>query len=154
MFHIAIILVSLSIPINAHIRRQIPHPESSEIQFIDPTGNFGDVLAGYCAKRRMGLPMGKLVFATNSNGVLARFWRSGCYEQIESTPETTSPAPDWKPADGGVQGLQATLSPAMDILSSCRVTLSASSGISRMSHPVQLPTARGGPLLEPRSTVE
>ena len=97
------------------VRRQIPQPESSEIQFVVPTGNFGDVLAGYYAKR-MGLPMSKLVVATNSNDILARFWRSGRYEQVDSTPEATplsKGAPDGKPADGGVQ---ATLSPAMDIL--------------------------------------
>jgi threonine synthase len=89
------------------VRKQIPHPENSQIQFVVPTGNFGDVLAGYYAKR-MGLPMGKLVVATNSNDILARFWRSGRYEQVDSTP-----GGDGKPADGGVQ---ATLSPAMDIL--------------------------------------
>ena len=93
-------------------RRQIPHPEESqisEIQFVVPTGNFGDVLAGYYAKR-MGLPMGKLVISTNSNDILARFWRSGRYEQVDSTATAT---PDGRPADGGVR---ATLSPAMDIL--------------------------------------
>jgi threonine synthase len=98
-----------------HVRRRIPHPESSEIQFVVPTGNFGDVLAGYYAKR-MGLPMGKLVVATNSNDILARFWRSGRYEQVDSTPEAAPPSegvPGGKPAEGGVQ---ATLSPAMDIL--------------------------------------
>ncbi|KAH9974265.1 tryptophan synthase beta subunit-like PLP-dependent enzyme [Lactifluus volemus] len=91
-----------------HVRRQIPHPESSEIQFVVPTGNFGDILAGYYAKR-MGLPMGKLVIATNSNDILTRFWHSGRYEKIDSTLGSTS----GKQADGGVQ---ATLSPAMDIL--------------------------------------
>jgi threonine synthase len=94
------------------VRKQIPHPENSQIQFVVPTGNFGDVLAGYYA-RRMGLPMGnnKLVVATNSNDILARFWRSGRYEQVDSTPTSTP--------DGGVpadDGVQATLSPAMDIL--------------------------------------
>ena len=73
-----------------------------------PTGNFGDILAGYYAKR-MGLPMGKLVIATNFNDILTRFWRSGRYEKIDSTLEGAS----GKQADGGVQ---ATLSPAMDIL--------------------------------------
>jgi threonine synthase len=89
-----------------HVRKQIPHPENSQIQFVVPTGNFGDILAGYYA-RRMGLPMGnnKLVIATNSNDILARFWRSGRYEQVDSAP---TPTPD-----GGVR---ATLSPAMDIL--------------------------------------
>jgi threonine synthase len=75
---------------------------------VVPTGNFGDILAGYYAKR-MGLPMGKLVIATNSNDILTRFWHSGRYEKIDSTLGSTS----GKQADGGVQ---ATLSPAMDIL--------------------------------------
>jgi len=98
-----------------HVTRHIPHPESSEIQFVVPTGNFGDILAGYYAKR-MGLPMSKLVVATNSNDILTRFWRTGRYEKLGSTPDATLPsegASDEKPADGGVQ---ATLSPAMDIL--------------------------------------
>jgi len=94
-----------------HVRKQIAHPETSQVQFVVPTGNFGDVLAGYYAKR-MGLPMGKLVVATNSNDILARFWRSGRYELIDSSPERGGLA-DGKPVDGGVQ---ATSSPAMDIL--------------------------------------
>lgn len=69
-----------------------------QLQFVVPTGNFGDVLAGWYAKQ-MGLPMAKLVVATNANDILARFWATGRYEK-QST-------------DGGVK---ATLSPAMDIL--------------------------------------
>src|SRR6266436_2780503 len=93
-----------------HVCSQLPSADS-EVQFVVPTGNFGDVLAGYYAKR-MGLPMGKLVVATNSNDILARFWRSGRYELIDSSPERGGLA-DGKPVDGGVQ---ATSSPAMDIL--------------------------------------
>ena len=104
-----------------HVRKQIPHPENSRIQFVVPTGNFGDVLAGYYA-RRMGLPIGdtntdnysKLVVATNSNDILARFWRSGRYEQVDST--RTPDGGDAKPAAAADGGVQATLSPAMDIL--------------------------------------
>ena len=95
-----------------HVRAQIPHPESSEIQFVVPTGNFGDVLAGYYAKR-MGLPMGKLVVATNSNDILTRFWRSGRYEKINSSPDAAASLAEGVTVDGGVQ---VTLSPAMDIL--------------------------------------
>ncbi|KAI9463984.1 tryptophan synthase beta subunit-like PLP-dependent enzyme [Lactarius psammicola] len=95
-----------------HVRGQIPHPESSEIQFVVPTGNFGDILAGYYAKR-MGLPMGKLVVATNSNDILTRFWRSGRYEKTDSSPDAALGISDGSQVDGGVQ---ATLSPAMDIL--------------------------------------
>ena len=76
--------------------------DRSEIQFVVPTGNFGDILAGYYAKR-MGLPMGKLGVATNSNDILARFWRSGTYQKVD-------------PAAGPVAGgVHATVSPAMDI---------------------------------------
>jgi len=70
-----------------------------------PTGNFGDVLAGYYAKK-MGLPMGKLVIATNENDILARFWKSGRYEKVDSSPSSTTDA----------SGVKGTHSPAMDIL--------------------------------------
>jgi threonine synthase len=98
-----------------HIRSQLPQNTTDvEIQYVVPTGNFGDILAGYYAKR-MGLPMGKLVVATNANDILARFWKSGLYEKVDSTA-TVFPAEgssDGKQADHGVK---ETLSPAMDIL--------------------------------------
>ncbi|TFY60878.1 hypothetical protein EVJ58_g4867 [Rhodofomes roseus] len=72
-----------------HARRAHQLPQGAQLQFVVPTGNFGDVLAGYYAKR-MGLPMGKLVIATNANDILARFWRSGAYEKVDSAP---SPEP-------------------------------------------------------------
>ncbi|TFK31723.1 tryptophan synthase beta subunit-like PLP-dependent enzyme [Crucibulum laeve] len=91
------------------------------IQYVVPTGNFGDILAGYYAKK-MGLPMGKLAVATNANDILARFWKNGKYEKVDSTPvEAAGPT---APVDGSSDGKQATdasgvketLSPAMDIL--------------------------------------
>lgn len=90
------------------IRRTLPPDTNPELQFIVPTGNFGDILAGYYAKR-MGLPMDKLVIATNANDILTRFWKSGRYEKVDS-----SPIPDSQPA--AVGGVVETLSPAMDIL--------------------------------------
>ncbi|KAG8856272.1 threonine synthase [Serendipita sp. 411] len=64
------------------------------IQFVVPTGNFGDVLAGYYAKR-MGMPTESLAIATNANDILARFWKSGRYEKGENgVVETASPAMD------------------------------------------------------------
>ncbi|KAF9653682.1 tryptophan synthase beta subunit-like PLP-dependent enzyme [Thelephora ganbajun] len=88
----------------------------ARIQYVVPTGNFGDVLAGYYAKR-MGLPMDKLVVATNSNDILARFWKTGKYERVELGAETvaalTNGAPDGKES---VVAVKETLSPAMDIL--------------------------------------
>ncbi|KAH9834723.1 tryptophan synthase beta subunit-like PLP-dependent enzyme [Rhodofomes roseus] len=93
-----------------HARRAHQLPQGAQLQFVVPTGNFGDVLAGYYAKR-MGLPMGKLVIATNANDILARFWRSGAYEKVDSAPSPG--ASDGKQA---VAGVRETQSPAMDIL--------------------------------------
>lgn len=75
--------------------------KSSHIKFGDkinvciPTGNFGNIMAGYYAKR-MGLPINKLILATNENDVLKKFIRTGKY-------------------DAGKE-LKATISPSMDIL--------------------------------------
>jgi threonine synthase len=63
-----------------------------EISFSVPTGNFGDVLAGYVAKR-MGLPLRRLVVATNANDILARALASGQYE-LRSVMQTQSPSMD------------------------------------------------------------
>jgi threonine synthase len=63
-----------------------------EISFAVPTGNFGDVLAGYVAKR-MGLPVRRLVVATNSNDILARAMASGRYEP-RGVVQTQSPSMD------------------------------------------------------------
>jgi len=63
-----------------------------EIDFVVPTGNFGDIFAGYAAKR-MGLPIGRLVIATNENDILARTLATGRYETGAVTP-TISPSMD------------------------------------------------------------
>ncbi|MCY0094182.1 threonine synthase [Hoeflea ulvae] len=63
-----------------------------KVSFTVPTGNFGDIFAGYCAKR-MGLPIAKLVIATNENDILARTMRTGRYEMRGVNP-TTSPSMD------------------------------------------------------------
>ncbi|MCR2804592.1 threonine synthase [Paenibacillus soyae] len=49
-----------------------------KVNFSVPTGNFGDIFAGYLAKR-MGLPVGKLILATNENNILERFIEEGVY---------------------------------------------------------------------------
>ena len=64
-----------------------------ELDFAVPTGNFGNIFAGYGAKR-MGLPIRKLIVGTNRNDVLPRFLDSGRMEKI---------------------GVSATISPSMDI---------------------------------------
>lgn len=63
------------------------------VDYAVPTGNFGDILAGFYAKR-LGLPIGRLIIATNENDILHRFFETGHYER---------------------QGVKMTLSPAMDI---------------------------------------
>jgi threonine synthase len=62
------------------------------VSFSVPTGNFGDVFAGYLAKR-MGLPVDRLIIATNRNDIMARFVHSGIYAAGEVFP-TLSPAMD------------------------------------------------------------
>jgi threonine synthase len=66
--------------------------KATEIHFSVPTGNFGDVLAGYYA-RAMGLPIGKLIVATNENDILHRFFTKGEYHR-EDIAETISPSMD------------------------------------------------------------
>ena len=65
---------------------------SKPINFSVPTGNFGDVYAGYLAKK-MGLPINKLVVATNQNDILHRAISKGEYS-IEKVSETISPSMD------------------------------------------------------------
>ncbi|MFN7053659.1 MAG: threonine synthase, partial [Gemmobacter sp.] len=64
-----------------------------KVSFTVPTGNFGDIFAGYIA-RRMGLPIDRLVIATNQNDILDRALKSGAYE---------------------TNGVKASISPSMDI---------------------------------------
>jgi threonine synthase len=63
-----------------------------KVAFTVPTGNFGDIFAGYVAER-MGLPVDRLVIATNVNDILARTLATGTYELREVTA-TTSPSMD------------------------------------------------------------
>ena len=64
----------------------------NHVNFSVPTGNFGDIFAGYLAKR-MGLPVGKLIVATNENNILERFINEGVYEPSEFH-STYSPSMD------------------------------------------------------------
>ena len=64
-----------------------------EVNFSVPTGNFGDILAGYLAKL-MGLPVGKLICASNANNVLTDFIRTGTYDRRRPLHKTLSPSMD------------------------------------------------------------
>ena len=63
------------------------------LDFTVPTGNFGDILAGYYAKR-MGLPVGRLVCAANDNNVLTDFLTTGIYDRNRPFHKTISPSMD------------------------------------------------------------
>ncbi len=63
------------------------------VNFAVPTGNFGDILAGYLAKL-LGLPVGKLICASNANKVLTDFLRTGTYDRRRQLHKTTSPSMD------------------------------------------------------------
>ncbi|WRT66917.1 threonine synthase [Kwoniella shivajii] len=102
--------------------------QGSRIQFSVPTGNFGDILAGWFAKK-LGLPMDHLVVATNENDILERFFRTGRYEAEEVDDikdQNQDQAPETAAVNGSSDGQQATPSsassvkathsPAMDIL--------------------------------------
>lgn len=67
--------------------------ESKKVNYIVPTGNFGDIYAGFVAKK-MGLPIEKLVVATNENDILKRVINTGIYKPLK---------------------VRASLSPSMDI---------------------------------------
>ncbi len=63
------------------------------VNFSVPTGNFGDILAGYLAKK-LGLPVGKLICASNANNVLTDFIRTGTYDRRRPLHKTISPSMD------------------------------------------------------------
>ncbi len=63
------------------------------IHFCVPTGNFGDILAGWIAKKA-GLPVDKLICASNTNNVLTDFFRTGVYDRLRPFHTTMSPSMD------------------------------------------------------------
>ena len=64
-----------------------------KVDFCVPTGNFGNILAGYIAKK-MGLPIGRLVCASNSNNILTDFLETGTYDRNREFHTTISPSMD------------------------------------------------------------
>lgn len=96
------------------IARQLGTSDPS-VRFVVPTGNFGDILAGYFATR-MGLPTDKLVIATNENDILHRFWRTGHYEKKPVHGREAEGGIEEDGAKAHESGVKETLAPAMDIL--------------------------------------
>lgn len=67
--------------------------EGDKINIVVPTGNFGNILAGYYAKK-MGIPVNKLICASNSNNVLTDFIKTGVYDRNRQFYATISPSMD------------------------------------------------------------
>lgn len=84
------ILAQISYYFYAYFRVRSEFPV---VQFCVPTGNFGDILAGFYAKM-IGLDIGKLVICTNENDILTRFLETGTYDRQSSVLQTYSPAMD------------------------------------------------------------
>jgi threonine synthase len=71
----------------------VTRDDRERVSFAVPTGNFGNIYAGHVA-RRMGLPVDKLILATNENDVLDEFFRTGTYRVKRVVKPTTSPSMD------------------------------------------------------------
>lgn len=86
------VLAQMSYFFYAYFRVTDTYPDIKEVSFSVPTGNYGDILAGYYAKK-MGLPVGKLIVATNENDILHRFFTTGKYHR-KNFIETIAPSMD------------------------------------------------------------
>ena len=69
------------------------HSNDQSVSFSVPSGNFGNVCAGHIA-RQMGLPINKLIVASNENDVLDEFFKTGVYRPRPETKHTSSPSMD------------------------------------------------------------
>jgi threonine synthase len=67
--------------------------DREQVSFAVPSGNFGNIYAGHVA-RRLGLPIRRLILASNENDVLDRFFKTGTYRVSKSVKQTTSPSMD------------------------------------------------------------
>lgn len=88
-----------------------------KVDYVVPTGNFGDILAGYFAKL-LGLPVGRLVCASNANDVLTEFIRTGHYDRRRTFYRTLSPSMDIL--------VSSNLERLLFLLSDCDADLTAS----------------------------
>ena len=77
----------------AHLRKAGRIKAGEEINFTVPTGNFGNILAGFYAKQ-MGLPVHKLICASNANNVLTDFLQTGRYDRNRAFYKTITPSMD------------------------------------------------------------
>jgi threonine synthase len=120
---------------------QATKTNSEKVDFTVPSGNFGNVCAGHVA-RMMGLPIDRLVVATNENDVLDEFFRTGIYRVRNSadTHETSSPSMDISKASNferfvfdllGRDGTQAKILFETELKQSGRFDLSANPAFAK-----------------------
>ena len=93
------------------------------VNFSVPTGNFGDILAGYLAKQ-LGLPVGALICASNANNVLTDFIHTGIYDRRRPLLKTQSPSMDIL-VSSNLERLLALLSGDAELVSGLMAKLSA-----------------------------
>ena len=94
------------------------------VNFSVPTGNFGNVLAGYVA-RQMGLPIGRLIVGSNRNDILTRFFRTGVMQARTVTP-TLTPSMDIQISSNFERYLFELLDHDSDRLNACMQTFNQS----------------------------
>ena len=104
------------------------------VDFAVPTGNFGDILAGYYAKK-LGLPVGKLLCASNANNVLTDFLATGIYDTHRPFRVTTSPSMDILVSSNLERLLFDVMDGDAEKLRACMNALS-SEGVYRVEEPV------------------
>jgi len=85
--------------------------DAEQVSFAVPTGNFGNIYAGFVA-RRMGLPIRKLILATNENDVLDEYFKSGRYRVRRAVTATSSPSMDISKASNFERYVFALAGPA------------------------------------------
>ncbi len=108
---------------------------AGRVRFCVPTGNFGDIFAGYMVAR-MGIPIGKLILATNENDILSRFFRTGLYDQGDVVP-TLSPSMDIQVASNFERYLYYRLNEDAQAVRKAMALFSD-------GHPIQVPLGKEG----------
>ncbi|EXJ94236.1 threonine synthase [Capronia coronata CBS 617.96] len=109
------ILAQITYYFYAYFQLLKKNPGLQKAKFVVPTGNFGDILAGYYASR-MGLPVARLIIATNENDILHRFWQTGSYSKKQKPAAEPHEGIKEDGAQAHEDGVKETYSPAMDIL--------------------------------------
>lgn len=112
---------------------------AEHVQFSVPTGNFGNILAGYYASQ-MGLPVSQLILATNENDILSRFFQSGKYESSQ-VAHTISPSMDIQVASNFERFLYAMLGGDSDAVREHMATFAATGSLD-LSEQLAAPAAR------------